>query len=235
MQLDKILQSQGIGSRKHCQLLIRQGHVRIDGQVIMDVKAKFDTTDLIFSVLAQDYVYREQVYIALNKPQNYECSHRPQQHLSVFDFFLEELLARNIQTVGRLDQDTTGLLLCTDDGQFLHQLTHPRKHVAKYYVIETKNEITQVQIEKLAQGVSLKNEKGIFAAHSITQLDYYTLRFAIDQGVYHQVKRMLHAVDNEVIRLHRDQIGQLRLEQLDLAMGEWCYLSPEEMRCAKTS
>lgn len=235
MQLDKILQSQGIGSRKHCQLLIRQGHVRIDGQVIMDVKAKFDTTDLIFSVLAQDYVYREQVYIALNKPQNYECSHRPQQHLSVFDFFPEELLARNIQTVGRLDQDTTGLLLCTDDGQFLHQLTHPRKHVAKYYMIETKNEITQVQIEKLAQGVSLKNEKGIFAAHSITQLDSYTLRFAIDQGVYHQVKRMLHAVDNEVIRLHRDQIGQLRLEQLDLAMGEWCYLSPKEMRCAKTS
>ncbi|MCH4247467.1 MAG: rRNA pseudouridine synthase [Acinetobacter populi] len=235
MQLDKILQSQGIGSRKHCQQLIRQGHVRIDGQVIMDVKAKFETTDLTFSVFAQDYLYREQVYIALNKPQNYECSHRPQQHLSVFDFFPDELLARNIQTVGRLDQDTTGLLLFTDDGQFLHQLTHPRKHVSKYYIIETENEITQTQIEKLAQGVSLKNEKGVFAAHSITQLEACKLRFAIDQGVYHQVKRMLHAVDNEVIHLHRDQIGQLTLEQLDLAIGEWCYLSPEDVQCAKTS
>ncbi|TXJ07435.1 MAG: rRNA pseudouridine synthase [Acinetobacter sp.] len=233
MQLDKLLQSQGFGSRKHCQYLIQSGHVKVDDKMIENEKAKFQPEHLNFSVFDESYLYREKVYIALNKPQGYECSHQPQQHHSVFELFPDHLRLRNIQTVGRLDQNTTGLLLLTDDGQFLHQLTHPRKHVAKYYRMTTYSDIVAEQIQQLQQGVSLKNEKGIFQAQDVLQLAQRELRFAIDQGVYHQVKRMLIAVGNEVQALHRDQIGQLTLDALQLEVGQWCYLSTDEIQLTK--
>lgn len=227
-QLDKILQSQGFGSRKHCQQLILKGHVQVSGQLIKDFKQKFATDNLSFSIFGEHYDYRSHVYIALNKPQGYECSHQPQQHHSVFSLFPEHLIARHLQSVGRLDQDTTGLLLLTDDGQYLHALTHPRKHIAKFYQMQTRDSIDEQQINTLAHGVELRNEKGLFVAHDIQQLADQTLRFSIHQGVYHQVKRMLHAVGNEVIHLHRDQIAALTLEELNLKEGKWCYLTQEQ-------
>lgn len=121
-----MLQSQGFGSRKHCQQLIQNGAIAIEGEVITQPKQKLQLQGLKFSVYGQDYTYREKVYIALNKPQGYECSHQATHHFSVFDLFDDILLNRGLQCVGRLDQDTTGLLLLTDDGQFLQALTHPK-------------------------------------------------------------------------------------------------------------
>ena len=233
MQLDKLLQSQGFGSRKHCQQLIESGQVAVDGEVVTSAKTKVKPEQLNFSVFGEDFIYREYVYLALYKPQGYECSHHPQYHHSVFDLFPDYLLAREIQTVGRLDQDTTGLLLLTDDGKYLHALTHPRKHVAKHYQVTTRDPITPEQLDLLVQGVILKNEKGIFAATDVIQLSSHQCQFAIHQGVYHQVKRMLAAVGNHVEKLHRLQIGQLNLQQLPLVEGEWCYLEESEYVAAR--
>ncbi len=231
MLLEKILQSQGFGSRKHCQHLIKSGAVQIDGQVITDVKFKIAEQQLKFQVFAQQYQYREKVYLALHKPQDYECSHQATHHFSVFDLMDELLLNRGVQCIGRLDQDTTGILLLTDDGQFLQALTHPKKHVPKVYIVETADPISPIQIEQLLQGVELRNEKGIYAASQAEKLAENKLSLTIHQGVYHQVKRMLAAVGNKVITLHRQQVGLLDLGQLE--QGQYVYLNEQQIQAAK--
>lgn len=231
MILEKVLQSQGFGSRKHCQQLIKQGAVTVDGEVLLDPKQKMDLSNLSFSVFNQHYQYREQVYIALHKPQGYECSHQATHHLSVFELFDQHLLQRGLQCVGRLDQDTTGLLLLTDDGKLLQALTHPKKHVAKVYQVDCADPINEQQIQALLAGVELRNEQGIFAATDVIQLAEHRLQMTIHQGVYHQVKRMLAAVGNKVERLHRAQMGPLQLSQL--AVGQWQYLTAEQIEAIK--
>ena len=237
MLLEKMLQSQGFGSRKHCQQLIKNGAVTIMGETQTNPKFAIKIapeTVLQFSVYGQNYQYREKVYIALHKPQGYECSHQATHHFSVFDLFDDVLLNRGLQCVGRLDQDTTGLLLLTDDGQFLQALTHPKKHVAKVYAMHTADPINATQIQQLEQGVALRNELGLFAATEVQQLAEHALQITIHQGIYHQVKRMLAAVGNKVEKLHRQQVGALNLNDLALDVGEWMYLSPEQVELAKS-
>ena len=232
MFLEKMLQSQGFGSRKHCQQLIKNGAIAIQGEVITNAKHKLDLNHLSFSVYGEHFEYREKVYIALNKPQDYECSHQATHHFSVFDLFDDVLMNRGLQCVGRLDQDTSGLLLLTDDGQFLQALTHPKKHVAKVYRMQTADSVTEQQIQQLQQGVELRNESGIFAATDVILLAENELQLTIHQGVYHQVKRMLAAVGNKVERLHRQQIGALALPELE--QGKWIYLDEQQVELAKT-
>ncbi|MBK0063041.1 MULTISPECIES: pseudouridine synthase [unclassified Acinetobacter] len=233
MLLEKMLQSQGFGSRKHCQQLIKNGAITVQGEVQTDLKFRVDVKNLNFSVFGQTYVYREKIYIALNKPQGFECSHHPQHHQSVFDLFPDILRERGLAAVGRLDQDTTGLLLLTDDGKFLHALTHPKRHVPKVYHVTTLDTVSPNQLITLEKGVELHNEKGIFAATNVHLLDEYQLSLTIHQGVYHQVKRMLAAVGNKVQALHRQQIGELVLPGLEL--GEWIYLNEDQIHAAQQS
>ena len=231
MILEKMLQSQGFGSRKNCQNLIKNGAVQIQGEMVSDPKLKLKLDQLEFTVSGQTYQYREKVYIALNKPAGYECSHQATHHFSVFELFDQVLLERGLQCVGRLDQDTTGLLLLTDDGQFLQALTHPKKHVAKVYRMQTADAVTEEQLLNLEQGVELRKENGIFAATDVKQIAEHEMQMAIHQGVYHQVKRMLAAVGNKVEKLHRQQIGLLKLQ--DLSEGEWIYLTESQIQAAK--
>lgn len=231
MILEKMLQSQGFGSRKNCQQIIKNGAIQIHGEVITDPKLKLTLDSLEYSVYGKSYQYREKIYIALNKPAGYECSHQATHHFSVFELFDDVLLDRGLQCVGRLDQDTTGLLLLTDDGQFLQALTHPKKHVPKVYRMQTADPVTDEQLQQLEQGVELRNENGSFAATDVVRLDTSEMQMAIHQGVYHQVKRMLAAVGNKVEHLHRQQVGQLRLQ--DLAEGEWIYLNESQIQAAK--
>ena len=231
MILEKMLQSQGFGSRKNCQNLIKNGAFQIQGEMVSDPKLKLKLDQLEFTVSGQTYQYREKVYIALNKPAGYECSHQATHHFSVFELFDQVLLERGLQCVGRLDQDTTGLLLLTDDGQFLQALTHPKKHVAKVYRMQTADAVTEEQLLNLEQGVELRNENGIFVATDVKQIAEHEMQMAIHQGVYHQVKRMLAAVGNKVEKLHRQQIGLLKLQ--DLSEGEWIYLTESQIQAAK--
>ena len=229
MQLDKILQSQGFGNRKACQLLIKQGRIKVNGEICRNANAQIHTEGLLLTVDQLELPYHAQVYIALNQAQGVECSQNPQRHRSVFDLFPYHLRTRGLQSVGRLDQDSTGLLLLTDDGKYLHALTHPRKHVPKRYWITTARPITAAQIAALSQGVALNGETGVFAADQIEQHDEHQLSLTIHQGIYHQVKRMLAAVGNHVDALERTQIGNLRLQTLNLAQNEWCYLTAEQV------
>lgn len=231
MLLEKILQSQGFGSRKYCQQLIKNGSVSIDGEVVSDLKKQFSAENLEFSLFGETYQYREKVYLALIKPKGFECSHQPHHHQSVFSLLPEILIQRGVQAIGRLDQDTTGLLLLTDDGKYLQALTHPRKHVPKVYHVTTIDPVTSEQIEMLGQGVSLHQEKGVFAATDVEILETHQLTMTIHQGVYHQVKRMIAAVGNKVEALHRHQVGQLVLPELE--DGEWVYLSEQQKQLAQ--
>lgn len=231
MILEKMLQSQGFGSRKNCQQIIKNGVIQIQDQVITDPKLKLTLNSLEYSVYGKRYQYREKIYIALHKPAGYECSHQATHHFSVFQLFDDVLLDRGLQCVGRLDQDTTGLLLLTDDGQFLQALTHPKKHVPKVYRMQTVDPVTDAQLEQLEQGVELRNETGIFAATDVLRLNPSEMQMAIHQGVYHQVKRMLAAVGNKVEHLHRQQVGQLKLQHLP--EGEWMYLDEQQILAAK--
>lgn len=231
MNLEKILQSQGFGSRKQCRFLIENGKVKVNNTSCSDPKANFVTDNLEFSVASQTWQYREKVYIAMNKPVGFECSHNPQHHQSVFSLLPPQLIERGVQCVGRLDQDTTGLLLLTDDGAYLHSLTHPRRHVPKRYRMTTHEPVTAEQIARLEAGVELIGEKELLRAYQCSLEDNHVLSFTIHQGIYHQVKRMIAVVGNHVVALHRAQIGQFELG--DISEGQWVYLSGEQQQLTK--
>jgi len=227
--LDRILQSQGFGARKWCRELITDGDVSVAGKVVNDYRSTFDTTDLIFSVYGDEWLYREHMYIALNKPSNYECSRKPSHHPSVQSLFPEQISNRDIQPVGRLDHDTTGLLLMSDDGAFIHKQSSPKSHIQKIYVASTHDPVTPELVAKLLAGVKLNDEPAPLAAVVCKRLAEHQLEIVLEQGKYHQVKRMLVAADNHCVALKRSQIGQLTLASLGLNEGEWCHLNTAQM------
>ncbi|MFY9259854.1 MAG: pseudouridine synthase [Gallionella sp.] len=224
LSLDKILQSQGFGSRKWCGELIASGEVTVAGQVITDKKAVFSTENLQFTLYDEPWQYREQVYLALHKPANFECSRKPSHHPGVLSLLPEPFRARDVQPVGRLDHDTTGLLLMSDDGAFIHTQSSPKYHVPKVYLATTADPITPELIAHLLAGVILHDDPVPCAALRCEMRDTHQLEIVLEQGKYHQVKRMLAAAGNHCAQLCRVQIGGLTLEALGLAQGEWCYL-----------
>jgi 16S rRNA pseudouridine516 synthase len=228
MTLDKVLQTQGFGTRKECRQLIRAGAVVIAGETVTDFDAEVATTDLTFAVDEETWTYREQLYIVLNKPANYECSRKPSHHPGVLTLFPEQFLWRNVQPVGRLDHDTTGLLLLSDDGAFIHAQSHPKRHVPKVYLATTAEPVTASLLAQLQAGVKLIDEPSPLTANA-RQLGAHQLQIIVDQGKYHQVKRMLAAAGNHCAALCRTAIGGLTLESLDLAVGEWRYLEAAEL------
>jgi len=186
MLLEKILQSQGFGSRKYCQQLIKSGAISINHEICVDTKAKFDLKNFTFEVYGEEFEYREKVYIALNKPQGYECSHQAQYHFSVFDLFDPTLLNRGIQCVGRLDQDTTGLLLLTDDGQFQasnikqtssHQLSLAI-HQGVYHQVKRMLAAVGNKVEKLHRSKIGELELPMLAEGEWTYLDQTEIELA---------------------------------------------------------
>lgn len=229
MSLDKLLQSQGFGSRKWCAELIVDGEVCIGGEVVTDKRAVVETQGLEFSVYGEPWCYREHLYLALNKPQDYECSRKPSHHPGVLTLLPEQFARREIQPVGRLDHDTTGLLLLSDDGAFIHRQSSPKHHVPKLYVATTAEPVTPQLIDRLLSGVQLHDEPVPLVAISCRMLDSHRIEIVLEQGKYHQVKRMLAAAGNHCAALCRTQIGQLRLADLGLSEGEWCYLDSAQL------
>ena len=228
LPLDRILQSQGFGTRKWCRELIEEGEVSVAGVSVVDTKAPFETGGLEFSVYGEPWKYREHVYIALNKPADYECSRKPSHHPGVLSLLPEQFALRDVQPVGRLDHDTTGLLLMSDDGAFIHAQSSPKRHIPKVYVATTQDPVTPQLIGQLLEGVKLHDEPAPLSAVICERLDTHTLKIVLEQGKYHQVKRMLAAAGNHCAALHRSEIGRLKLETLGLAAGEWCYLEETE-------
>lgn len=223
LALDKILQSQGFGTRKGCRGLILDGEVAVDGHVVTEFDARFDTDGLAFSVRGEAWTYREFVYLVLNKPPNFECSRKPSHHPSVLTLLPNQFRQRDVQPVGRLDHDTTGLLLLSDDGAFIHAQSSPKRHVPKVYVATTHAPVTPALIAQIESGVKLIDEPAPLSGKA-RQVDEHRLEIVLEQGKYHQVKRMLAAAGNHCVALRRTAIGRLELDALALNEGEWRYL-----------
>ncbi len=228
MTLEKLLQSQGFGSRKTCRTLISEGRVSVAGKRCTDPQANIDTDNLFFEVDKQRWRYRERVYIAMHKLPGFECSHQPQHHPSVFSLLPEQLIQRGVQCAGRLDQDTTGLLFFSDDGAFIHAMISPKKMVSKIYEARVRHALQPELFEALCAGVLLHGEKSPVAALSCTPLDSHRLSLSIAEGKYHQVKRMVAAAGNRVEKLHRSAIGSLVLDE-SLPQGNWRWIEADEL------
>lgn len=229
MKLYRALQSQGFGSRKGCVARVRAGAVAVNGVVCDDPEAEVDTDGLELTLDGVTWRYRETAHVAMHKPAGYECSHHPRHHPSVFALLPPALVARGLQCVGRLDQDTTGLLLFSDDGQFIHRMISPKKGVAKVYRAVCAEAVSDAMLAALRAGVQLNDEPAPLAALACEAVDSHTLRLTLAEGKYHQVKRMIAAAGNHVDRLHREAIGNYALSA-DLEPGAWRWLEADDLK-----
>ena len=238
-RLEDILYSQGFGTRRVCAGLIQQGHVSVGGVVETDAGALYPTEGLTFTVQGTEWTFHEQAYVLLHKPAGTECSQKPSAWPSVYTLLPAPLRQRpnkgavqGVQAVGRLDQDTTGLLLLTDDGAFIHRMSSPKKHVAKVYEVTAKHPVTPEMVERLLAGVVLDDDPQPVRAAACNITGECTLSLTLTEGKYHQVKRMVAAVGNRVEGLHRSRIGGLALPA-DLAPGQWRWLTPADLELLK--
>jgi 16S rRNA pseudouridine516 synthase len=228
MNLESVLFSQGFGSRRQCRAMIADGLISIGGATLTDPDADVDTNALVFEVDGTAWPFHERAYILLNKPAGYECSRDPQHHLSVFNLLPAQFATRGIQCVGRLDQDTTGLLLLSDDGQFVHAYTSPKRKVPKLYLATTRHPLDDSQLAALREGVLLHGEAKPIAAVSAHARSDHELELTVLEGKYHQVKRMVAAAGNRVEALHRERIGGLAMPAT-LAEGAWQWLDAADL------
>jgi len=230
MELYKFLQQQGVGSRNECKQRILRGLVAINGQTIREVAWPLDEAapgQIVMNGEPWEPVELP-VYLALHKPRGFESSHQPAHHPSVFSLLPRRLVQMGLEAVGRLDADTSGLLLFTSNGQFVHALTSPRRHVAKRYRVQLKHPASPELLERLTSGVVLKDDEQMVRADAIAQRDTHIIDLTISEGRYHQVKRMVGAAGNRVAELHREAIGAMELGEL--APGDWRLLTREELQ-----
>ncbi|WP_151447025.1 pseudouridine synthase [Lacisediminimonas profundi] len=233
ISLDRILQSQGFGSRRYCRELVQAGEVTVAGQVVEQWQAGFEPHGMHFTVFGEEWQFREHVYLALNKPAGFECSRKPSHHPGVMTLLPEQFGWRDVQAVGRLDHDTTGMLLLSDDGPFIHSMTSPRHHVPKVYLATTASPVTAQLIEQLLHGVQLHDEPAPLRAVTCREVGECQIEIILEQGKYHQVRRMLAAAGNHCTELQRTAIGGLSLEALGLEEGQWCYLEAGQLELLK--
>lgn len=228
MKVERILQSQGFGSRKECRAYVRRGIFRVDGRTIDDPFAELDADGLVFEFGGECWRYREKACLMLHKPADHECSHRPQHHPSIFALLPPPLVRRDVQCVGRLDHDTTGLLLLSDDGQFIHFWSSGKKRIPKTYEVTTRHPVSREMLQSLLEGVQLHDEPAPIRAFACEQTGTHTLTLTVTEGKYHQVKRMISAAGNRVEVLHRRSIGGLSLPD-DLEAGQWRWLEEADL------
>lgn len=239
----QLLYSQGFGTRRVCVGLVEQGLVQVQqGADWLAVTDPYDEVraepGLGYRVQGQVWVYQPLAYVVLHKPAGTECSHQPGRWPSVYSLLPPPLRQRptsgavqGVQAVGRLDQDTTGLLLLSDDGAFIHRMASPKHHVPKVYQVRCAEPVTDEQIQRLMAGVMLHEARHMVRAVAAHATGPQSLALTLTEGKYHQVKRMLAAVGNTVVGLHRSRMGQFDLPT-DLAPGQWRWLSTQELALA---
>ncbi len=228
MQLAQVLFTQGFGTRRICAGLVASGAVRIGGQVVDDPAQDVPTDGLVFEVDGVAWPFHAQALVLLHKPAGFECSQKPRHHPSVMSLLPAPLRQRGVQPVGRLDEDTTGLLLFSDDGKLIHRLTSPRHHVPKVYQVTARHPVTDAQLAQLLAGVVLEDDPQPVRALAAERTGELTLDLTLAEGKYHQVKRMLAAVGNRCEALHRSRFGPWVLPE-NLAPGKWHWLEHDDL------
>ncbi|WP_017185886.1 pseudouridine synthase [Alkalibacillus haloalkaliphilus] len=236
MRLDKLLANEGYGSRKDVKKLIKKGSVQVDGEVTKDVSHHVDPNQSEVIVNGHVIDYREFVYIMLNKPKDVISATEDSRHECVTDLLDPFYDKFNLFPVGRLDKDTVGLLLLTNDGELAHQLTSPRKKVDKIYEATINGVVTEEDVQAFKEGVTLDDgyiTKPAELEVTETTDEHSWIVVTISEGKFHQVKRMFQARGHEVRFLKRRQMGSLSLDE-QLPIGEYRELTEQELDQLKT-
>ena len=227
MRLDKFIAEQTGLTRSQAAKALKSGVVSVNEEIEKSGARKVSTEDAIrYEGELLEWVEGGQ-YFMLYKPQGYVCSHDDGEYPTVFQFF-DYPLMNKLHTAGRLDVDTTGLVLLTDDGQWSHRITSPKHHCEKTYLVTLADPVEAFYAQQLAEGILLRGEKEPCLPAKMEILDDYNVNLTISEGRYHQVKRMFAALGNKVEALHRWRIGDIVLDE-SLEEGEYRALSDEEI------
>ena len=226
MRLDKYIASVTDFSRSEAKKLLKAKKITVDDEVALDPRQEVEPTQ---QVTIDGELLRAALprYFMLNKPKGYISATKDREHLTVMELLDEDNLDQ-LHIAGRLDIDTTGLLLITDDGRWSHRVTSPNSDCKKTYLVETEDPITPEAVTAIEQGIHLANEKRPTLPATVELIDEHTARLTIAEGKYHQVKRMFAAVGNKVDELHREKIGSIVLDEL-LDEGEYRMLTEDEV------
>lgn len=224
MRIDQAICAHLDVTRSQAARLVRQKKIYLNGELCLDRGAKITAADhVVFE--EQTFGIPQGRYMMLHKPKGYVCDRSNTHHTSVFALIPDH---RKIHVAGRLDVDTTGLVLLTDDGAWSHRICAPKTKCPKRYRVTITQTLTPADIEHLEQGLFLKNEKRPCQHAHVKRLSEKTYHLTISEGKYHQVKRMFAALGHRVTALHREAIGELELDA-DLALGKWRMLRAEEV------
>jgi len=236
MRLDKLLAHAGVGTRKQVKKLIKKGAVTVNGQPARDAGMIIDPShDEVFMDDAR-INYREMIYIMMNKPKGVITSTYDPSERTVVDLLPPEMTILNPSPVGRLDKDTEGLLLITNDGELAHRLLSPKKKVVKKYYAQIQGIVDENDVQAFEEGITLEDGYKTLPAglEIIRAADVSEVYVYLTEGKYHQVKRMFKALDKHVIYLKRVAMGSLILDE-DLEPGKWRELTEEEVASLKES
>lgn len=226
MRLDQFVGQALQISRNEAQKLIRAGVISINHEIV--TKAPTNISDNAQVYYAEELLSLPGLlYLMLHKPLGVISATEDTSQRTVLDL-IKHPHRRLLHPVGRLDKDTTGLLLLTNDGQWSHRITAPRQHVPKVYLAQLAEPLSDLAAQQLLQGVLLQGETHVVTASKVEIIPKQQVRLTIHEGKYHQVKRMLAAVGNRVETLHREQIGALSLDP-KLPAGAWRFLTPSEI------
>lgn len=232
MRIDKYLANMNVGSRKEVHKLIKAGLVSVNGKTVKTPKEKVKESDVV-EVDGQEITYQQYHYFLLNKPKGVLSATEDLHQKTVIDLLKSKDRYKDLAPVGRLDKDTTGLLLITNDGQLNHELLAPTKHVDKVYEAVIAGQVSQDTVQDFAAGMKLKDETVLKPAKlEILDVDESQdkskIRITIKEGKYHQIKRMFGAVGMKVLELDRLQMGSLHLDP-QLKRGQYRELTQEEL------
>lgn len=227
MRLDKFIAENTGLTRSQAAKVLKSGEVTVNGKIEKSGAAKISQDDEVCYQGEHLNWTEEGQYFMLYKPQGYICSHDDGEYPTVFQFFDYPLMTK-LHTAGRLDVDTTGLVLLTDDGKWSHRITSPKHHCEKTYLVTLADPVEDFYAEKFAEGILLRGEKDPTLPAQLEILDDYNVNLTISEGRYHQVKRMFAALGNKVEALHRWRIGDVVLDET-LAEGEFRPLTQSEI------
>ena len=235
-RLDKVLSNMGFGTRKEVKSLCKNGEVLVNNIIVKDSSIHVDPENDNIFISGEKLFYREFIYIMLNKPQGVISATEDERDETVIDLLHIDYQVFNPAPVGRLDKDTEGLLLITNDGELNHMLLSPKRHVPKRYFARIEGLVTEEDIVKFSKGVVLEDgyetlpaELKIIKAEEISEIEV-----VLYEGKFHQVKRMFEAVDKKVVFLKRIEMGTLKLDQ-NLKCGEYRELKIEELELLRNS
>lgn len=233
-RLDKVLSNMGYGSRKDVKKIIKAGRVKVNNTILNKNDYKVNPYEDIITVDGIELKYREYIYLMMNKPKNVVSSTDDPLNSTVLDLIDEEYLIFKPFPAGRLDKDTEGLILLTNDGKLAHRILSPKNQVGKTYYVEVNGFVDESHIKRFREGIVLDDGyKTLPANLDIIQEDLFSkVKLTIKEGKYHQVKRMFQAVNMEVVYLKRLSIGTLELDE-KLALGEYRELTEKEIQLLK--